>query len=98
MWQQGKQDNHNTMKHLKHIFLELGCFTYCGNCLDVNILIINNITARPQLQATFKGIFQPFELGAVTRLIPSAVKFGHLKKKNLMIQSHERSLKQISAA
>jgi hypothetical protein len=48
----------------------------------------------------FKGIFQPFELGGVTRLIPSAVTFceaGHLKK-NLMIQSHERSLKQISAA
>jgi hypothetical protein len=49
----------------------------------------------------FKGIFQPFELGGVTRLIASAVKFckaGHLKKNFLMIQSHERSLKQISAA
>ncbi len=48
-----------------------------------------------------KGIFQPFELGGVTRLIPSGVKFskaGHLKKKIVMIQSHERSLKQISAA
>jgi hypothetical protein len=48
-----------------------------------------------------KGIVQPFELGGVTRLIPSAVKFfkaGHLKKIILMIQSHERSLKQISAA
>ena len=50
---------------------------------------------------SFKGIFQPFELRGVTRLIQSAVKFckaGHLKKKILMIQSHERSLKQISAA
>ncbi len=40
----------------------------------------------------FKGIFQPFELGGVTRLIPSAVKFceaGHLKKKNLMIIPRE---------
>jgi hypothetical protein len=48
-----------------------------------------------------KGIFQPFELGGVTRLIRSAVKFwkaGNLKKKVLMIQTHERSLKQISAA
>jgi hypothetical protein len=49
----------------------------------------------------FKGIFQPFELGGVTRLIRSAVKFfkaGHLKNSFLMIQSHERSLKQISVA
>jgi hypothetical protein len=48
-----------------------------------------------------KGIFQPFELGAETSLIPSAVKFckaGHLKKFFLMIQSHERSLKPISVA
>jgi hypothetical protein len=48
-----------------------------------------------------KGIFQPFELGGVTRLIQSAVKFwkaGNLKKNFLMIQTHERSLKQISAA
>jgi hypothetical protein len=52
-------------------------------------------------QLSVKGIFQPFELGGVTRLIPSAVKFceaGHLKIKILMIKSHERSLKQISAA
>jgi hypothetical protein len=51
-------------------------------------------------QPMVKGIFQPFELGGVTRLIPSAIKFceaGHLKQKILMIQSHERSLKQISA-
>ncbi len=50
---------------------------------------------------SFKGIFQPFELGGVTRLIPSAVKFwkaGNLKIFFLMIQTHERSLKQISAA
>jgi hypothetical protein len=48
-----------------------------------------------------KGIVQPFELGGVTRLIRSAVKFckaGNLKKKILMVQSHERSLKQIGAA
>ncbi len=47
-----------------------------------------------------KGIFQPFELGGVTRLIRSAVKFwkaGNLKNFFLMIQTHERSLKQISA-
>ncbi len=49
----------------------------------------------------FKGIFQPFELGGMTRLIQSAVKIckaGRLKKKILMIQSHERNLKPISAA
>jgi hypothetical protein len=43
----------------------------------------------------FKGIFQPFELGGVTRLIRSAVKFwkaGNKKKEFLMIQTHERSL------
>ena len=48
-----------------------------------------------------KGIVQPFELGGVTSLIRSAVRFckaGHLKKFFLMIQSHERSLKQNSAA
>ncbi len=53
------------------------------------------------LSQMFKGIVQPFELGGVTSLIPSAVRFckaGHLKKNVLMIQSHERSLKPISAA
>ncbi len=48
-----------------------------------------------------KGIVQPFELGGVTRLIQSAVKFcmaGNLKTKILMVQSHERSLKLICAA
>jgi hypothetical protein len=48
-----------------------------------------------------KGIVQPLELGGVTRLIRSAVKFcmaGYLKKKFLMVQSHERSLKLICAA
>ncbi len=47
------------------------------------------------------GIVQPFELGGVTRLIGYAVKFcmaGNRKKKNLMVQSHERSLKLICAA
>jgi hypothetical protein len=51
--------------------------------------------------SSFKGIFQPFELGGVTRLIRSAVKFwkaGNLKHFFLMIQTHERSLKQMSAA
>ncbi len=51
-------------------------------------------------EGLLKGIFQPFELGGVTRLIRSAVKFwkaGNEKKKFLMIQTHERSLKQISA-
>ncbi len=49
----------------------------------------------------FKGIFQPFELGAETSLIQSEVKFfkaGHFQNFFLMIQSHERSLKPISAA
>jgi hypothetical protein len=49
----------------------------------------------------FKGIVQPFELGGVTRLIQSAVKFcmaGNLKIFFLMVQSHERSLKLICAA
>jgi hypothetical protein len=53
------------------------------------------------MSVTFKGIFQPFELGGMTRLIRSAVKFwkaGNLKKIFLMIQTYERSLKQISAA
>ncbi len=48
-----------------------------------------------------KGIVQPFELGGVTRLIRSAVKFcmaGSLKFFFLMVQSHERSLKLICAA
>jgi hypothetical protein len=46
-------------------------------------------------------LFQPFELGAETSLIRSAVKFfkaGHFQKIFLMIQSHERTLKPISAA
>ncbi len=64
----------------------------------------NEPSLAPQfkwMEYTFKGIVQPFELGGVTRLIRSAVKFckaGNKKKKNLMVQSHERSLKQISAA
>jgi hypothetical protein len=48
-----------------------------------------------------KGIVQPFELGGVTSPIRSAVRFckaGHFQKKIFMIQSHERSLKQNSAA
>ncbi len=46
----------------------------------------------------FKGVFQPFELGGVTRLIRSAVKFlkaGNLKIFFLMIQTHERSLNKL---
>jgi hypothetical protein len=53
------------------------------------------------IKAVFKGIVQPFDSGGVTRLIPSAVKFcmaGNKKKKFLMEQSHERSLKLICAA
>ena len=49
----------------------------------------------------FKGVVQPFELVGVARLIRSAVKnwrSGKFKKKNLMIQSHERNIKQFSAA
>jgi hypothetical protein len=44
---------------------------------------------------------QPFELGGETRLILSAVKYlkpGKCLKRFLMIQSHERSIKPISAA
>jgi hypothetical protein len=50
---------------------------------------------------SIKGIVQPFEMGGVTRLIWSAVKFwkaGNFWKKFLMIETHERSLNQISAA
>ncbi len=57
--------------------------------------------AANQLEIELKGIVQPFELGGVTRLIQSAVKFciaGNLKKKFLMVQSRERSLKLICAA
>jgi hypothetical protein len=53
------------------------------------------------LRCEVKGIFQPFELGVETSLIRSAVNFfkaGHFQKIFLMIQSHERSLKPISAA
>jgi hypothetical protein len=56
---------------------------------------------RYEISSVIKGIVQPFELGPVTSLVRSAVKFceaGHLKKTILMIQSHERSLKPISAA
>ncbi len=62
---------------------------------------IATLKASPVLYRKLKGIFQPFEFGGVTRLIRSAVKFwktGNLKKFFLMIQTHERSLKQISAA
>jgi hypothetical protein len=48
-----------------------------------------------------KGIVQPFELLGETRLIRSAVKYwkpGKFLKQNLMIQSHERSIKPFSAA
>ncbi len=54
-----------------------------------------------RLPNRIKGIVQPFELGGVTSLIRWAVRFckaGHFQKKCLMIQSHERSLKQNSAA
>ncbi len=55
----------------------------------------------PLQSCPFKGVFQPFELGAKTSLIRSAVKFfkaGHFQKFFLMIQSHEWGLKPISAA
>jgi hypothetical protein len=61
----------------------------------------NGFIISRKWQMIFKGIVQPFELGGVTRLIRSAVKFcmaGNLKKKILMVQSHERSLKLICAA
>jgi hypothetical protein len=60
-----------------------------------------SVAPIPLTASAVKGLFQPFELGAETSLIRSAVKFfkaGHFKKKILMIQSHERSLKPISAA
>ncbi len=56
---------------------------------------------QPYARVDLKGIVQPFELGGVTSLIRLAVRFckaGHFPKKILMIQSHERSLKQNSAA
>jgi hypothetical protein len=49
-----------------------------------------------------KGFVQTFELGGKTRLIPSAVKKlearQDLPEKNLIIQSHERSIKSFTAA
>ncbi len=48
-----------------------------------------------------RSLLKVLELGGVTSLIRSAVRFfkaGHLKKIFLMVQSHERSLKPISAA
>ncbi len=59
------------------------------------------IVRKPSIPVRLKGMVQPFELGGVTRLIRSAVKFcmaGNLKKKILMLQSHERSLKLICVA
>ncbi len=63
--------------------------------------LTNFFSGIPAFRHLFKGIVQPFELGGVTRLIRSAVKFcmaGNLKQKILMVQSHERSLKLICAA
>jgi hypothetical protein len=63
--------------------------------------MLNKVLKKSKKIPPFKGIFQPFELGGMTRFIRSAVKFwkaGNLKKIFLMIQTHERSLKQISAA
>jgi hypothetical protein len=66
-------------------------------------LIFNTDLRKEREKDVFKlkGIVQPFELGGVTRLIRSAVKFcmaGNKKKKFLMVQSHERILKLICAA
>ncbi len=67
-----------------------------GYCPHKNLSVLRHLNNR-----YIKGIVQPFELGSVTSLIQSAVRFckaGHFQKKKLMIQSHERSLKQNSAA
>jgi hypothetical protein len=51
---------------------------------------------KKKLFCILKGIVQSFELGGETRLIRSAVKYwkaGMFFKKNLMIPSHERSIK-----
>jgi hypothetical protein len=51
---------------------------------------------------TMSSGLQPFELGGDIRLIRSAVKYWKhgkfWREKNLMIQSHERSIKPFSAA
>jgi hypothetical protein len=73
-----------------------------GAPLEISVLRSSaRFAATPRVITLLKGIFQPFELGAETSLIRSAVKFfkaGHFPKKIFMIQSHERSLKPISAA
>ncbi len=69
-------------------------------CYD-KFSIAHSYTQNRKIVCWLKGIVQPFELGGVTSLIQSAVSFckaGHFQKKFLMIQSHERSLKQNSAA
>jgi hypothetical protein len=56
---------------------------------------------NPLVISTLKGIVQPLGLGAVTRLIQSAIKIkgaGKFSKKKFMIQSHEMSIKPFSAA
>ncbi len=71
------------------------------DCIINNFDLALSIKSNHQHETILKGIVQPFELGGVTSLIRSAVKFfkaGHFQKKILMIQSHERSLKPISAA
>jgi hypothetical protein len=54
-----------------------------------------------QSDNVLKGIVQPFELKGVNRLIRSAVKnwrSGNFFQSFLMIQSHERSIKPLTAA
>ncbi len=48
-----------------------------------SFVIYNILVQSKNVNINLKGIFQPFELGGVTRVIPSAVKFwnaGNLKK------------------
>jgi hypothetical protein len=89
--------------HIARITASAAVYGRAG-CITFHYLQFGRALGIPITTTTtsfFKGIVQPFELGSVTSLIRSAVRFckaGHFQKKILMIQSHERSLKQNSAA
>jgi hypothetical protein len=75
-------------------------FLAVNGTLDIYLSRESDRTSKVA-KSLLKGIVQPFELGGVTSLIRSAVRFckaGHFPKIFLMIQSHERSFKQNSAA
>jgi len=111
----GANDYAIFLQFMSHFYFSCSIWIYCEKEQKLTIFMSelsvcprkeeNRKGAMVQVQVIisfcFKGIFQPFELGGVTRLIRSAVKFwkaGNLNFFFLMIQTHERSLKQISPA